>query len=343
MSPGFLVELSGENLPLARAELDGAADALGGRAVDPEATPPTLVPVELPDLDAARRLADRLGLARRVIERAPERADEAEDWIEGLGPGSASFRPVGTPTGRGAPGTVDRWVAAWKRSGGTVDLARPARRFYFLDGEGGARLLGAEVAAVDRARLERRRMPTLPYRRPVSLLPKLARAAVNLARVRPGQLVVDPFVGTGALLAEAAAIGAKVAGIDRDAEMVRGAARNLEHLGLDAERLLTRDAGEASGAFDEHSVDAIVTDPPYGRASASGGEVPAELVRRVLSAWANRVRPGGRIVVVLPGGADPAPPGWVRTVSLPDRVHRSLTREFRVYERGPATVPVSSR
>jgi hypothetical protein len=35
----------------------------------------------------------------------------------------------------------------------------------------------------------------------------------------------------------------------------------------------------------------------------------------------------------VPGGPDPLPAPWTRVVSIPDRVHRSLTREFRVYER----------
>ncbi|HUI38863.1 MAG TPA: DNA modification methylase, partial [Thermoplasmata archaeon] len=84
-------------------------------------------------------------------------------------------------------------------------------------------------------------------------------------------------------------------------------------------------------------LDAVVTDPPYGRASGTHGERPELLVSRVLPRWAEKVRAGGRVVVVLPGGPDPLGPPWRRVYSIPDRVHRSLTREFRVFERpGPA-------
>ncbi|HTT35992.1 MAG TPA: hypothetical protein VMH78_09045, partial [Thermoplasmata archaeon] len=79
--------------------------------------------------------------------------------------------------------------------------------------------------------------------------------------------------------------------------------------------------------------DALVTDAPYGRSSSSGGEPPGALLARALSRWTSRVRPEGRIVVVVPGGDDPLPPPWRRSLSIPDRVHRSLTREFRLFRR----------
>jgi tRNA (guanine10-N2)-dimethyltransferase len=181
-------------------------------------------------------------------------------------------------------------------------------------------------------------MPRLPFQRPVSLAPRLARVAANLARVRPGDRVVDPFVGTGALLLEAALLGARVSGVDRDPQMVKGAIRNLAHFGLEAEELVVADAAEALDRLDRSPFDAVLTDPPYGRASASHGEAPADLVARVLPLYAARSSPDGRLVVVLPGGADPVGPPFVRVLSVPDRVHRSLTREFRVYERGPGAI-----
>jgi tRNA (guanine10-N2)-dimethyltransferase len=164
--------------------------------------------------------------------------------------------------------------------------------------------------------------------------------AANLARVRTGDRVVDPFVGTGALLLEAALLGARVTGVDRDDEMVRGALRNFAQVGRPADAFTVGDAADAFPAPGGVGWDAVLTDPPYGRASGSGGEPPSELLRRVLPRWAERVRAGGAVVVVVPGGDDPLGEEWVRTVGVPDRVHRSLTREFRVYERR-ADVPAN--
>jgi tRNA (guanine10-N2)-dimethyltransferase len=195
--------------------------------------------------------------------------------------------------------------------------------------------LGEEVAAVDRGAFQKRAMPTLPFRRPVSLSPRLARVAANLARFRPGARVVDPFLGTGALALESAMVGAKITGVDHDARMIQGASRNFAALGLSAEKLIVGDSAAVAGQFADGRFDALVTDAPYGRASSSGGESPADLSTRVLAAWAPKIRPGGTIVTVTPGGTETVPAEWERESSIPDRVHRSLTREFRVYRRRP--------
>jgi tRNA G10 N-methylase Trm11 len=57
----------------------------------------------------------------------------------------------------------------------------------------------------------------------------------------------------------------------------------------------------------------------------------------VLPRWADRVRPGGRVVVIVPGPIAPPGPEWTSVVRASVRVHRSLTREFRVFERTGAT------
>ncbi len=129
-------------------------------------------------------------------------------------------------------------ATAWKSAGGRIDLDAAEHRFW-LDGSAppGTRLL-EEVAEVDRPAVATRRISTLPFRRPIGLAPRLARAAANLARIGPGDRVLDPFLGTGALLAEAALLGARITGIDQEAAMVQGALRNFSHLGVTAERLV---------------------------------------------------------------------------------------------------------
>ena len=116
--------------------------------------------------------------------------------------------------------------------------------------------------------------------------------------------------------------------------MVRGTLKNLEFLGVAASALKVADAADAfEPAVGGPGWDAVVTDPPYGRASGSAGESPEALIARTIPKWAEKVREGGRIVLVVPGGPDPLAPPWRRVVAIPQRVHRSLTREFRVYER----------
>lgn len=334
------VELSLENRALARAELAGALEALGGRTVG-EPLPGTdgaLVPVELPAAGDTSRLAGRLAFGRRLLAPwKPLAVDELADRLrsEGAAGRSASFRPFHGGRSPLPTPALHLLAAAFKFGGGRIDLVHPDRRFWAVPVGGSGFRLAEEVASIDRRSYEARRMPHLPYQRPVSLPPRRARAAVNLAAVRPGDRVVDPFVGTGALLLEAALLGARVSGVDRDADMVRGTLRNLTEFGVSAEALHVGDAGSPFAPPDGGLWDAVVTDPPYGRASGSGGEDPEGLIGRVLPAWAPFLAPGARVTVVLPGGPDPLRPPWQRTVEVPDRVHRSLTREFRVYRRPP--------
>ncbi len=338
------VELSLENLPLARAELEGALEALGGRVAGPPVagTEGALVPVDLPDAPAASALAGRLAFGRRVLSPWTIRhLDELAERLrlEGSHGHSACFRPLrGGRSPLPAPELL-ALAAAYKAGGGRIDLVHPQRRFWAVAGEGPGWRLAEEVASVDRTAYEARRMPRLAYQRPVSLPPRKARAAANLAAISPGDRVVDPFVGTGALLLEAALLGARASGMDRDPDMVRGALRNLAGFGFSAEALTVGDAGDAFAPPDGGRWDAILTDPPYGRASGSGGEDPTGLIGRVLPAWLPFLAPGARISVVVPGGPDPVPDPWERVVCVPDRVHRSLTREFRVYRRRRASPP----
>jgi putative methyltransferase (TIGR01177 family) len=331
------IEPSGENPALASAEAAAIASALGGRSQGTIETPEMgLLELDLPDATAARMIAERMALARRVLvpwDPDDEGALLAHLRREGQSGRSMCLRPLGRPTGSRAPRSVERFARAYVDGGGRVDLETPERRFWLADGPPGHVALAEEVGAIDRGALEDRRMPQLPFRRPVSLSPKLGRAAVNLSRALPGGHIVDPFVGTGALMLEAALMGIRVSGGDLDPGMLRGAIDNLGSRGCEFEILRVADSGVAFDPPGGGGWDAVVTDPPYGRASGSSGEPASELVARCLPAWADRVRPGGRVVVVLPGGPDPLGPPWTRVVSVPDRVHRSLTREFRVYER----------
>jgi tRNA (guanine10-N2)-dimethyltransferase len=327
------VELSGESPALGRAEAVAASEALGGSVGPEEPRFGGLVGVELPELPSLERLAARLALAHRVLRVLGSPADlEPTISSEAVGGKAAAFRRVGSVSGTPDPGIL-RAGKRYKSAGGRIDLGHPVRRFWLAIDSTGREWLFEEMGAVDRTGAAQRRMPLLPFQRPVSLPPRLARAAANLGRVRAGDRVLDPFLGTGALLAEAGLLGARLYGIDRDATMVRGALENLTHLGLSAEALVVGDAGTVDFTDSDLAFDALVTDPPYGRSSSTGGESAEHLVERVVPRWARRLTPRGRVVLIVPSGAPDLSPPWRRQLSVPVRVHRSLTREFRVYGR----------
>ncbi|HTT25380.1 MAG TPA: hypothetical protein VMH90_00255, partial [Thermoplasmata archaeon] len=183
------VELSGENVPLAAAEAVAAAEALGGSGGDLSAAPPEGlgVVVALPSEEATVALAFRVALAYRCLVRLPCRTEEeARAWFRSEArPGvSAVFRPVGQPTSSPVD-PVRTWAGAWKAGDGKIDLRSPDRRFWYARGPGDRYWLGEELSRVDRQERSHRRMPTLPFQRPVSLPPRLGRVAANLARIRP--------------------------------------------------------------------------------------------------------------------------------------------------------------
>jgi tRNA (guanine10-N2)-dimethyltransferase len=328
------VELSGEAPELARAEAEAAAEALGGRGTGPDGIRlQGLVEVHVPDLASVARLAERLALAHRcLVAPGPDGPFAASPESEGRAGKSAAFRRVGGSAG-GSDAGIRGAGRAYRDAGGTIRLEDPERRYWLAETEDGRPALLLEVASVDRPRLAARAQSRLPFRRPVALPPRLARAAANLARVRPGDVVLDPFVGTGALLAEAALLGARAVGIDRDPVMLRGALRNFSHLGVAAEAFLEGDARSVELGRAIGPIASLLTDPPYGRSSGTGGLDARAVAREAIARWADSVTRGGRIVAIRP---DPEPvvgAPWRVALSVPVRVHRSLTRWFAVYER----------
>jgi len=122
------------------------------------------------------------------------------------------------------------------------------------------------IGSIDRGSYKQRSNENRLFSSPVSLDPKLARALVNISRVKPGEQILDPFCGTGGILIEAGLCGVGVAGTDIDQEMVKGCRKNLEQYGIINHDIRQESAEKAPEAFDK-DFDAIVTDLPYGRSS----------------------------------------------------------------------------
>lgn len=99
---------------------------------------------------------------------------------------------------------------------------------------------------------------------PTSLPPLVARAMVNLARVRKGDVVYEPFCGRGSIALEAAVVGAEVYCSDVDSGAIRSCLKNMP---VNAEvHPFVADARHAPLRRVEFT--AVVTDLPYGKLSA---------------------------------------------------------------------------
>ena len=190
--------------------------------------------------------------------------------------------------------------------------------------------LGIRVVAIDRKKFEERAHDKRPFSLPVSLHPKFARALVNLARTKRGEVFLDPFCGTGAIVMEAALVGARAYGCDINEAMVHGARANLEHFGVKAQ-VFRCDACSMAEVFDE--VHAIATDPPYGRSSSTYGRDMLQLYAEFFDvASATLAREKYLAIVLCDEKLVELGKEYMRLVEVyRHRVHKSLTRYFCVY------------
>jgi len=213
-----------------------------------------------------------------------------------------------------------------------VDLENPDFEIFCVL-TGGACVGGITRATVDPRQFTLRKPQRRSAFHPSTLPPKLARCMVNLARTPRGGTLLDPFCGIGGILLEAGLIGAKVVGIDISQKMIDGAEKNLKSFGLTDFELKQGDARKLG----KIEVDAIATDPPYGRQSSTGGAKLRELYRDVLPPLIGALEPHRYICI--------SSPDWIEMEDFADgvgleeierhvqRVHRSLTRHIYVFQR----------
>ncbi|MFB6071968.1 MAG: TIGR01177 family methyltransferase [Halobacterium sp.] len=167
------------------------------------------------------------------------------------------------------------------------------------------------------------RKPTdRPFFQPGSMDPLLARAVCNLARVEPGDRVLDPMCGTGGVLVEAGLLGARPLGTDAQAKMVRGARQNLAHYLADFD---VARADATTLPLRDDAVDAVVFDAPYGRQSKIETHDLADLVAGALRE-ARRVADRCVLVADRDWREAAGDAGWTVESRFERRVHRSLTR-----------------
>jgi len=157
---------------------------------------------------------------------------------------------------------------------------------------------------------------------------------VNLAQARGGDLVLDPFCGTGSFLLEASLIGCRVLGFDVLRSMVKGSSRNLKFYNASSEGLMVADT--RSLPVRDGTVDCIVTDPPYGTSATTLGLGRREVFEGFLTIATKLVKKGRRICF--------AAPKTVHVKEIGERlgfkhveshfiyIHRSLTREIVVFQ-----------
>ncbi|MEM3641561.1 MAG: DNA methyltransferase [Candidatus Bathyarchaeia archaeon] len=172
-----------------------------------------------------------------------------------------------------------------------------------------------------------------PFFHPSAMPPKLARCMVNLAKPKVGDLIFDPFCGTGGILIEAALMGCRVLGMDIQRRMIRGSLKNFAFFGIKPEGLIVADARNPP----VKNVDCVVADPPYGRSATTFKRTTKQIIKDCLEAVHGMLSKRSRICVAAPKTIGISQIGtalgYKHVESHLVYVHRSLTREIAVFER----------
>jgi len=172
-----------------------------------------------------------------------------------------------------------------------VNLKNPKTKIYFL--LTGKKVYCGLLLHENKEKFMDRRPHLRKGFHPTSMQPKLARALVNLSRIKEKETLLDPFCGTGGILIEAGLVGCKLKGNDINKKMLQRTELNLKAFKLKAK--LTQ--GDALKIKSE--ADAVVTDLPYGRGSYHNLEID-ELYSEFLKKAPNMLKKGKYMVVVFP-------------------------------------------
>ncbi len=217
--------------------------------------------------------------------------------------------------------------------GAKVNLKDPSSflRLIFINGK---------IFVTERLfRIEKKHFYNLkPHKRPFfypgSMSPKLARCMVNLTGVKKGDLVLDPFCGTGGILLEAGIMGAKVIGVDIDEKMVNGTIKNLNYCGVKDYKVFQ---GDARKICLPNKVKAIATDPPYGISASTGGEESQNLYTEALVTMEEILTDTGRLCMATPHYMDIKELIQGTNFEIIEqhhiRMHKSLTRVISILKK----------
>jgi len=330
----LVIEVSGEQTDMAISEVMGAASAIDASAQLIEQDGSMVI---IDTSAGAEVLSRRLALCWYISEFL---FSFEEDDIEG------SFNDLDLE-GRTFAIRVKRLDDKWEPEDsqamirniadildrtGKVDLDSPDMELRIIMGK--KLHAGWQLHEIDRTSFEKRKGKDRPFSHPISLHPRYARAMVNMARIRPEDMLLDPFCGTGGILIEAGLTGARIMGSDIDPRMIEGCRINLSHF-LGEDKQFQLHELDVANIEKLGKVDAIVTDPPYGRSASTAKEDVGELYMRALEAFADVLKTGGRLAIVFPEKEYiELASEYLSLVGVHDLfVHRSLTRYFCVFEK----------
>jgi tRNA (guanine10-N2)-dimethyltransferase len=321
----LLLELSGENPTIPFAEIDCIGIVLDKRA--------QVAVVDCPDPAAACRLAMTHRVMGYLGECGPEFGAFSELLeelaIESEQPFAGRCKRVHAGDTRMvqqcSQQEFERLIGTMIR--GPVSLDVPEIEFRAILSEDRC-YFGRVLFTIDRGGYDRRNPGKRSFFHPGVMMPRMARALVNISCAQKGDLLLDPFCGTGGILIESGLMGINAIGSDFDPIMVKGSRQNMpagDSILADSVHLPLQDV----------SVDAIVTDLPYGQSvSIKKDHTVERLYDDTLRELDRVLKPGKRAVVVAHRDISDIAARHMRIIQRHEqRVHKSLTRRVLVLEK----------
>lgn len=216
--------------------------------------------------------------------------------------------------------------------GTRVNLSKPNKTFFGIL-TNHKLVFGLRLAEIEPKPFVERRPRKKPFFHPSAMNAKLARCMVNLAHAKKDAIVLDPFCGTGTTVLEASLIGCRAIGMDVQRRMAEGTRNNLEKFKTKPDAIIVADARRPPFT----SVDALVTDPPYGKSATTLKSSTRLLVVGVLASAKLLLNEGQRICIASPKTLNISKIGtelgYKHMESHFAYVHRSLTREIAVFRK----------
>ena len=313
----LIFELSGEHLRIPFCEIECVGKLLEcGEQI---------VVAECPDPAETERLAMTHVIMEYLGECSADRSS-FEDLLKSLNikSGKSFAGRVKKISGTAiADSQLDLERCIGSHISGQVSLNSPDEEYRAVF-SGDRCFFGRVLYRIDRGGFAYRNPMRRAFFHPGVMMPIMARTLVNLSFAGEGDLLLDPFCGTGGILLEGQLLGCRVIGSDMDRFMLEGCRENLpsaEVLCADATCLPLPDG----------SVDAVATDLPYGQSVCIRAESMNKLYNDSLAEIRRVLKPGGRAVVVTHVDIREIAGRHFDIIQYhQQRVHKSLTRKIMV-------------
>ncbi|MFX1533034.1 MAG: DNA methyltransferase [Promethearchaeota archaeon] len=207
-------------------------------------------------------------------------------------------------------------------------LVTPKRIYY-----------GKILFNIERKKIQKRTPSKRAFFHPASMNPFILRGMINLSNVKEGDTVFDPFVGAGGVPIEALDMNIKALGGEIKPKMLYGTRLNVEHFfGKKSMRNVERIYMDAMAIpLRNDTIQAIVTDPPYGINASLGGKEIEKLLEKTIEECYRILKKKGRLTLCAPSEvplevyAKKSGFKEIRKIYWP--VHRSLTRKIMILEK----------